>query len=346
MKRAFNSIGLIIICVLFVWACKKDGDVEVTKSQEKRNALMEEIYNKEIKPKNDSLGLLLDDLKAVHHEFTHFPEAPELLATQKKWLEVAKLTAQCKLFNVTPIARRFYFINMHSFPISEEFLNAYGDAYKNWAVVDASAYAVNRKGLAMLEHLFYEQDSLDLYNALVVGYIDDLKENQEAISDYWEEELHDHFISGATISINDGYGELINSFVSTIEVSKKERFDKPFGLNSDQKYDFEAEYSQSSKILFATTFSYMEYLLDTYYCSFLFAEGEEDLAKDIQAAFKEYNTSFAGLSGTTFESVQDTASASELEAVQDDLLAILRLIRVDLATAYEVLISFSDADGD
>jgi len=346
MYNLFKIIGFVFICLLFAWACKKNNDVDIGKSVDKRNALMKSIYENEIKPKNDSLGLLISELKVVYQKFAHKPGPTKLSKVQGKWVEVAKLTAECKLFNITPISRMFYFFNMHSFPVNEDFLNSYPEAFKHSASEDASTFGVNTKGLAMLEHMFYEQDSLELYTALACGFIDDLIANQEAICVYWENKLHEDFVSSATISINDGYGELINSFVNTIEVSKKERFDKPFGLNSDQKYEFEAEYSRSSKVLFETTFSYLEYLIETYFCQFLIDEGEESLAKCIKAEFKEYNNSFSALSGETFEDVQDTATDSELEAVQDDLLDVLKLIKIDLATAYEVLISFSDADGD
>lgn len=292
------------------------------------------------------MGVLLAELKNVYSDFTEAPEQTEKQIVQEKWLEVAKLTAECKLFNVTPISRWFYFNNMHAYPINQGFLSTFAGTYKNNDEVDVSTLPINKKGLAMLEYLFFEQDSLVNYSALVVAYIEDLEKQQASISNYWEDNLQEEFTSGKTISINDGYGELINAYVSMIEVSKKERFDKSFGLHTDQKYGFEAPYSQKSKVLFATSFSYLEYLMKAYYYDFLIAEGEETLVENMKKAFKEYKTSFSNLSGDTFEEVQETASLEELENIQDGISGILALIRIDLATAYEVLISFSDADGD
>ena len=56
--------------------------------------------------------------------------------------------------------------------------------------------------------------------------------------------------------------------------------------------------------------------------------------------------SFDNLGNTTFEEGKGQIGLENLEEVQDRMTEILARIKIDLATAYEVLITFSDADGD
>ena len=336
----------VLVLLIAIFACSKEETVEVGKTQEKRNALVAAIYSEEIHPNLNDLGVLLLELKEQYVEFSGSEvTSVSKFDLQNKWLDVALSAGKCKLFNVTPVSRLFYFNKIHTSPVSEDFLESIS-VYQDTSVLDVSTFPTNRKGLAVLEYLFFEEESLASYNTLVISCIDDLILNQQALLTYWEQELESDFVSGETISINDGYGELINSFVNTIEVSRKERYEQPFGLSSGQLYDFEAQRSGNSKVLFDNSFSYLEYLISDYYCSFLVAEGENELADDLNTAFKAYDVGFSLLGENSFEDSRGVISVESLEAFEDAISDVLVVIKVELASSYEVLISFSDADGD
>lgn len=338
---------LIIAIVITLWACSKsDDNVEVGKTQVKRIAFVETIYTNEINPTLNELGVLLDELKQLNVDFfASQVSSPSKVNLQEKWLDVAISAGKCKLFNVTPISRMFYFNNIHTAPLSDDLIEEIS-IYKEVTDLNISIFPTNKKGLAALEYLFFEQDSLVNYRVLTTAYIDDLIVNQQAIVSYWEEELKSDFISGKTISINDGYGELINSFINTIEVSRKERFEQPFGLRSAELHDFEAQRSAHSKELYQNSFSYLEYLISDYYVTFLTCEGESELADKLVDVFESYNIVFSDLGEGAFEEIRGEVSVEKLEAVKDAISDVLVVIKVDLASSYDVLISFSDADGD
>ena len=352
MKQIAKISGVIFILSIALWACKKETSDTIleSKSEENLKNFLNDIYNKEIKVVNNQMLQEISKLESDYRTFESDPSEQNKESIQKQWKQTALIVGKCRLFNIATIDRRLYFKNLHSFPVSQSFVSGLEANYKNvTSSVDASTFPSSHKGLGMLEYLFYEEDSLESYHQLVYGLISDLKSVNGELVSKWTE-IEENFISGNEITINNGYGELVNSFVSMIELSKKNSFDLPFGLGGTGNYKFEAEYSQYSHALFSSNFAYLNYLLTTYYQPLLKKENKESLYLDLNNVLGKLDQNLNQLTETsgqeTFETVNPTTKESQLKLIQDDLNDVLKLVKIELSTLYDTLITFSPADGD
>lgn len=343
---------LLVVLVLCVVACKKEdvsNEEKVDSSKKNLTNFLNEIYFDEIKPKNEELSTNVTELGDLFDNYSMSPSNENLEKVKEQWLKTAITATEAKTFNISPIERRFFFTRIYGSPVSSFFISEGKQEFKNRVgMVGVSALPNSYKGLASVEYFLFESDSLETYTALVKGLMDDLSTTSLELENKWVE-LETDFVSGETITINSGYGELINGFVSVIELSKKNRFDQPFGLNTMGDYQFEAERSGQSANLFATSFNYLRKVLETYHVPLLELQCEKDLALSLINQVDSLNESINQLTNagrTKFKDINSSVSENELKLVQENLKELLMLVKIEMSNLYDTKITFTAADGD
>jgi hypothetical protein len=242
------------------------------------------------------------------------------------------------------VSRSLLFKNMYTKPLADNYdLEV---LYKNKTEVSLASLPNNKKGLALLEKLLFKQDSLQLYSAVLLSCVDQLIVEQNKLKTLWEDDLKLSFIQGKKISINTGYGELINAFIAMMEVSKKEEFDQVFGYYSTQKYPASAYISEYSKELFAAQYDYLHYIMKKYFYELFNKEGEEKLLCDLEADFASYHFAMSQLGSASFEQLQLNAPSTDLAQVQTSIKELIYDFRIEVISNYDLLLAISAADGD
>ena len=343
--------GLLLLClmhlILFL-ACKKEAEEPLAPAMNAQNQidLLDELYTKEIAPTNLQL---LNQYKFLQAAFEVYKADTNLINKQKlenQWKVTAITYTKAKVFNITPIKRVFYFSNMYTFPLSQSMILELETNYKNKSIVNVTTFANNKKGLALVEHLIFKQDSLYLYSGLFTATLNDLILNQNLLIELWETKVKQPFVSGQTIALNNGFGELINAFISIIEVSKKEEFDLPFGYYSEQKNELKANKSMFSKELYHAQFDYLNYLMNSYFYPFFLKEQQTDLIAELKNGFQRYLLSIKNIENKNFEFLQPSVPNMELNAIQNSVKEILKVLKLKVILNYNLLLAISDADGD
>ena len=336
----------IIVAFLVLIACKKTQESTPSKSEQAQIDLTIKIYNEQIVPINDTLMAELEELKEVFQSYLADSTNTPKERVQNQWKITAKTVARAELFNITPIRRALYFDKLYAYPLAETMQESLDSVYKNATTADLSTLANNKKGMALLEYLLFRQTDLPAFEALFLASTEYLIQTQTQLIAFWKTDIGPLFTSGVVMSINTGYGELINAFIAMLEVSKKEEFDQPFAYYSDQKYAPKAPNSHYSKELFIAEYQYLDYLMSTYFYCLFENEGEENLAKNLENEFDELNLAFEEIFGQTFEKLQETAPNAQLDEIRTSVTDLIKLFKIDVVSNYSLLLSISAADGD
>jgi predicted lipoprotein len=338
-----RKIFSLIIFSLIVFSCKKTQEEKTfTKTEQSQIEITKKIYSEQILPINDSVLLELNLLKNSFELYCTDSLQNPKSAVKDQWLKTAKTIERAKLFNITQVTRALYFDKLYDAPLAETMILNLETNYKNATNVNIVPLALNQKGMVLLECLLFQTNDLPAYKTLFRAATDDLIQTQNQLIDYWKTELGDLFISGKTMSINTGYGELVNAFIAMLEVSRKDEFDQPFSNVSP----FLAPYSQSSKELFAEKYHYLDFLMKNYfYCQFR-NEGEENLATSFENEFKNLNNQLAKINASSFESLENSTPNQDLDNIRVSVTELIKLFKTDVITNYDLLLGISATDGD
>lgn len=337
-------LGFISLSV-FIIACKKGEDPFLPSiSQSNQIPLINAVYTFEIAPLNDSLLNDYKNLKLVYDKYLIDTSAQNHISLKEAWKSTVLHYEKASLFNITPVRRKLYFAEMYTFPFSST--DNISLLYKNKTTVDLSNVSYNKKGLALIEKLVFEEDSLHLYEGVFKSCTDDLILTQSELITFWDQELKTAFNAGEVISINNGYGELINSFIAMIEVSNKEEFNIPFGYYNTQKAPLKAFTSGFSKEIYEEKFNYLNYIMSEYFYKMFRSEGQNTLACNFENAFKALDLSMESISGESFENLHEQAPTSTLDEMKLASFNLLKVFKLQLVPNYSLLLAISAADGD
>jgi predicted lipoprotein len=232
--------------------------------------------------------------------------------------------------------------------INDEFMASIGGSKTGLPVLEFLIFSHTRSNADIVAD--YTGDSASRYKDYVSAVADDLVSQITSIRSSWVSEY------GAVLgSDNMAVSTLINAMVSILEEVQVSKVGKPKGDSSGgvtRPEDVESQYAeysiqairkniQSVEAVFLSGDSSDEYTgMDDYVTQL----GNQTLNDDILAQFDAVESALDGVTDPLWQAV-DT-QATQVSNLQEEITALIRLIKVDLASALNETIYFTDSDGD
>ncbi|MEL7248010.1 MAG: imelysin family protein [Bacteroidota bacterium] len=365
MKTAITPFiySLVIGSMLFV-GCG-DDDINIADFNGERTTQLVNTFDHGVLPAHDRLVNAVEQLEQDLETLTTTPDAQNLAAAQEQWRQTTQIWKACELYAIGDIGDSFIRFRLQRWPIDIEGIE---EQLATSEMIDENFVASRGSsviGLSTIEYLLFNPEddtilqklSLDTqYSAYLLALGQFLSTQAKTLQADWS-------AYGSTFTTSDGLGldggqnMLANSLVFFLEESIILRLGKPLGQKDDgvlQPADLEAPYAEESLIQLEAGLQEWErmYLGDyagsatNYGFEDMLVElGYEQLDQSIKEATQNCYTALQSFTNTNARAAL-TERMADLEALQEDLRALLVLIKVDLGSNLSIVVTPNDLDGD
>lgn len=348
---------LVITSVLVFAACKK----KPTETEEKfdKAVLLANVSDEIIRPRYTQLQHEIDALSTDWNSFKATPDATNLASVQSRWLSANILFQKVKTFNFGPALNFGLNASFGTFPTdTAKIISNANSANPNLT----SLSNLDAIGFPALEYLFYRNDALNsLTNEVQLREYIDLVINKmqneiDAVLNAWTSAYAATFKNATGTETTSGFSLLINTFNQDFELAKNAKLGIPIGKQSlgipQMNYE-EAPFSNSSLMLLEES---LKGIFDLY----------KGIGKDgvNRTGFEDYllaldkggiDTKISQRFSISFNLLNQLGDDLALEVQNnmpklDDLYANIQgtvvHIKTDMTSAFGVLITYQDNDGD
>lgn len=348
--------GAVITVVVFS-SCKKDE--EQTTEDFDKGALLINLSGNIILPSLDQFSNDLNSLNEGVAQFNQNTTAQELESVRESW-KAAYLTWQTvKIFDFGPVRDNGFKGATGTYPVDTTDINS---NIASGSYVLGTASNADAIGLPSLDYLLYRAGALDSIqsNPNCAGYIQDvvskmLNETNSVINAWAGYEST--FNSSTGTSSTSGFSEFINEFNRDFELAKTAKVGIPLGkqsLDIQMPEYLEARFSGFSfELLRESITSLREVYNGNSFTSNTAGVGCDDYLLHLERSTLDntIDDGFAAIINkvdsfsTTFENAMETNTAA-----CDELYLLLQQhvvhIKTDMTSAFGVLITYQDNDGD
>ena len=355
MKRRSTVItfaSIILMSSLFIVGCKKDKENENAIDFDKA-ALLANLADNVILPALNDFSLKINDLEASYSTFRANRTSPNLEDVRTKW-KAAYLSWQAvKVFDFGPIRDYGFKSATGTYPTDSVKIN---DNVTNGGYNLASAANVDAIGLPSLDYLLYRVDALnyfignDPYATYAYDVIQKLKAETTSVVAAWNS-YRNTFISSTGTESTSAFSLLVNEFCRDYELAKNSKLGIPLGKQSlgIQLPDYiEARLSGFSfEIQKASVIS----LTNVYqgasgvgFDDYLISLERSSLASSISTRFSEIRSKIDSFNGTLEQEM--ATNTIELDNLYMLYQGHVVSLKTDMSSAFGVLITYQDNDGD
>ena len=371
--KIWRRVSLILFAIIFV-ACSGDEGVESSNDKFDRQAMLENWTDNIIVPGYKKYVSDVEDLKSTTTSFIDQPSMQNLTDLREAWLKAYRTWQKVAMFEIGK-AEELTLINYTNiYPLDVEAMTQ---------TIESGNYDLNsvdkqdEQGFPAIEYLIYgirdtDQSIVDFYleetaNQLYQTYLENLASRLETMGNVvlsdWESGYRDTFVredgSDATSSVNKFVNDYIFYYEKHLRAGK---IGIPAGVFSGSKLPekVEGRFSGKSKELFETSVNSMQDFFNGKHFESNLNVEEESLRSylDYLNTIKE-GDDLGALINDQFDLVRQAASSlsqnfegqvennnRQMLAVYDALQVNVILLKVDMAQAMSIGISYVDADSD
>lgn len=361
MKKQFIYFGVLLSSVsLFLAACTSGhpSSKSVIKQEIGTN-----VAENVVIPAMSSAVTQFTALDSSVDTFVADPTESHLLALQSAWKSAADAWHYTLAFEFGPVdegnaGSRIWFwpkrigdiedVLLADDAFTDEFMDSIGGTKTGLPVMEFLIFSHVRSNAEILSD--FTGDSGERYKAYIAAISEDLVEHITAIHESWDNDY-------VTIFNHDNMSvsTLMNSMVSILEEVQISKVGKPKGDSSGgvtRPTLVEAQYAEYSLQAIRHNIQGLEATftandsLDVYngMDDYVVLLGSNSIRDDILAQFDAVELALDAITDPLWEAV-DT-QPTQVGALQTEITTLLRLIKVDLATALNETIYFTDSDGD
>jgi hypothetical protein len=314
---------IIIIIVSLFSSCTQDKKIEIA-----RKNWVDNVYDSLLIPNHNSFynSILMDDHIDILLE---------------KWQALT-------YYNIHEVANNFKFNQIAKWPVDTNLIN---ELYTSGDFSNFNKIGSSTKGLYAISYVYYSSkfdSNITLKTELIDAYRTNLISKYEDIDIIFSNMKADLTYDK---SVSSTFSELINQIISKVEQIKKSKLGKPLGKGNYGYIDLtkvEAPYSKISLDLLLADLIHlndlilsMKSMLDEQSLFVNSSLMSDTILNKIDTIKKLINSS-------SDPSLQNFINDHYIDAnrLYDLCLELLFLIKIDLANACEVTVTFSDNDGD
>ena len=349
-NKIFNLSMIAILMVSMAVSCKKPGEDTIDFNKEN---LLENIANNQIAPAINDFAEKVSSLQFDYTAFQANPTTDNFETVRDSWKLAYVSWQTMKIFDFGPMRDYALKGSIGTFPT---------DTTKVLSNIASGSYTlgtaanIDAVGLSSLDFLLYRNDALTFFtsdnNYMQYGLDVIQKMNQEisAVQAQWET-YKSTFIASTGTETTSAFSLLVNEFNRDYELAKNAKLGIPIGKQSLEiqlpEY-IEARYSGISLDLLKSN---LEALRNLYtggsgvgFDDYLEHLDRGALNSTIRTNFNTIISLIEGFSGTLEQEMQTNVSG--LNELYVELQGQVVNLKTDMTSAFGILITYQDNDGD
>lgn len=357
-KTAFYLIASATAFGLLFAQCKdKDKD---EKEEFKKEEILTNLADNYIIPGYLDLQTRMNMLSTTWSTFETSPSQANLDAVRTYWMEANTSFHRVKLLEVGPAMTVGLSAALGTFPADTVQIdnNITTGSYNL-----ATAENIDAIGFESLDFLLFGYDALNKLSnsAARRSYVNDViakmvSEVNQVVSE-WSGGYRSTFIAGTGTSSTSPFALLVNTFCKDYELAKTAKLGIPIGMQSlgiQQPYYLEARRSGHGKSLLQTNIqavhdvfmgkAYLDGVNRKGFDDYLIALERSSLSSTIDTRFTYMETQPSVWNGTIENTM--TSSPTTLTDFYNYMQGTVVYMKTDMASAFGVLITYQDNDGD
>lgn len=361
MKRV-GAVILIVSAISVLFSqCKKEKEEEEPNTDVAfdKAPIMSNLADNYIIPAYNDLQLKVNSLQSAWIDFNSNQTAAKLTVTKSALSEATISFHKVKIFDVGPAMSNGLMSAVGTFPADTTQIKA---NITNGTYTLTTAENIDAIGFDALDYLFYRNDALNLLQSTTAcrQYVSDLISKMKSEVDYvvngWTT-YRATFVAGVGTSSTDPFAILVNAFCRDFELAKTLQLGFPIGtqtLDIQQPHYLEARRSGIGHQLLKVNIkavhdvfrgmSYDGVTNGTGFDDYLDAIDRSTLASTINTRFdymvSQPETWPGGIEATMSSNVQS------LKDFYNYMQGTVVYMKTDMSSAFGVLITYQDNDGD
>ncbi|MGM0479111.1 MAG: imelysin family protein [Bacteroidota bacterium] len=342
---------------VFVVSCKKEPEEE--KEAFDKGRLLSNLSENIILPAVAQFNQELNNLQSDLQDFEQNTTAQQLEVVRESWKQAYLTWQTVKIFDFGPMRDIGMKGATATYPIDTTGIN---DNVAAGSYNLASASNVDAIGLSAVDYLLYRAGALDSLqnNPNVLSYtadvIDKMVSESNTIHSEWSS-YQSTFNASTGTSSTSAFSKLINEYNRDFELAKTAKVGIPLGkqsLDVPLPDYVEARYSGISFELLQASLEALRGVYNGRYFEsgtegvgmndYLIHLEKNDLNTTIDSGFEQMITTTESFSMTLEEALEN--DVSNMEALYNQLQGHVVHIKTDMTSAFGVLITYQDNDGD
>ncbi|MEM7087851.1 MAG: imelysin family protein [Bacteroidota bacterium] len=367
MKK-YNALYLasfiLVLAMAAFQSCNKSDDenTQGISIEEGRSLQLESVFDLNIIPLQNSHIERADALVEATNTFLSNPSMTSLQDLKNSWKSGFSVFKAIECYKIGTVQITFAHGAIHRWPAEITFIE---DNIQGTATIDddfINAIGTSSKGYAAIEYLLFAGSESETIKSFTSGdfavrrgeylaaLVENLKNRAVDLKTIWtgrENEFKQNLGSGVAGSHN----QLVNGYIALLETMKIRKLDKALNSNPYQEELLEAFYSEESlnalsenlDILWqeyagngTNQFTMSDYLIDVL--------DQQTLDTEIREAFQTTRSSFNAIQGPLRTAIIN--QRLNVEELRDQVMNLIRLYKVDLSSAANIVVTFNDNDGD
>ena len=303
-------------------------------------------------------------LNIMANTFLSSPTSETLSQIQSAWASAQNAWQATASYQFGPVEDERISNQINFWPKRPATIDAVLSGSETLSTENVAAFGATKKGLPVLEYVLFDHvngdavvlssfQSSDRKKAYLLGLTADLVTNAESLTHAWSVSGNNYVAS--FLSSTNALNMMLNQMVFVLEDIKNTKVGTPLGVSSRGATQPDSVESQQSQ----RSLSHIKQSLDSLDTLFTGrvdnrdAAGMDDyldhlgfttLKERINAQLDLVETQIDGFSLPLWQAV-DTAS-DDVTLLYTELTTLLRLVKVDMATAINETVHFNDSDGD
>lgn len=366
--------GLLIVLLGGALACKKESGGDSSKDEFDRRAMLTHLADNLIIPAYNNYQVLFAEMKAAADAFAAAPDVAKLSTLRQKWRAAYTGWQQVELYSFGPADQVLLRNYSNIYPADVALLRSYVSS----GSYDLEALTNNKvQGFPALDYLLngVGANDTEIVNVYTSGadaakwkkYLGDVvntmsTKTNKVVAD-WKGSYRQQFINSDGTGAGSSLSLMVNEYIMNFErFLRSGKFGIPAGVMSGTPAPekVEALYSKDLGITLAKTAleaSRNFYLGKAFNAgasgpglySYLQALGKNNaniatLAGSIESQFDAIEAKMNTLGNSIYAAIAN--NRNDVLAVYDELQKQVRLLKVDMASAIGITISYTDNDGD
>lgn len=368
------------ICLVVTAACKKKHDDGTTVKQANREPLIGNIGYNVIYGRYLNLQTAFNDFDTEVQAFTAAPTTDGLQTLRSKFYKAYVAWEYVAQFEFGPATASTVMLetkSVNAFPSDTALIKTKIESgLTNIPSTGSATYS----GFPTIDYLLYQKSQTDqqIVDSFSVSSLasrrcdflkavsSNLKTRIETTFKNWNSSGANFIViytSNTGIDLGSSTSQTINMMVSDLENVKNYKLGVPLNIIQNAVLDpsvvnpFKCEgyHSDSSLVLAKASIEAIRRLyrgitvngIDAYgFDDYLVAIDQRELDTNIQLQIARVEAKLNAIPGPISTAVQDPAGKQAVQAAYDETLTLLTMLKVDMASAIGVMISYGDTDGD
>ena len=353
MKKVFLTVAVAFT----IFSCNKDQP----QSSFDRGLILRNISANLIIPAYQDFASKAGALDTKVQAFVSSPSGTTLTAAQESWVAAKLSWKRTEAFNFGPVEDFGIENKIDLWPTNTSGLQNAIAAYD-----DSDDYLVStgsdKKGLPAIEYLLFsasEESTLTSFNEAKRGaYLEllsaDLVSQIEFIQNEWES-FQSEFDENTGEKVTSSITVLGNEIIFLLEEVKNIKVGYPGGIVTTSEIvpsHLECYYSQSSLEMIEANLEIIEEIysgvdgigFDDYLNDLNIQKDDQLLSETIADAFSSCYQALANVEAPVEENLE--ADIVDMRRLYDELQKLTVLLKIDMMSSLDLIVTFSDADGD